>query len=815
MKGMTPMRIVYCNKYNFAFSGTEVYLFELMELMRSHGHEVALFSMTDPRGEPTRYDQHFVPAVDFKNPKSGPLGSAWQAPQSIYSRRARQKMRDMIRDFRPDVAHVRNIYHHLSPSILWELKAQGVPVVYHLNDFKMLCPSYNMVSHGRACERCHGGKFWNVVTQGCYSGPPGATLVLAAEAYLHKWMRTYESCVDHFLVPSAFVKEKLTENGWAAEKISVLPHFQNLPSEIATDPSPRASILYFGRLSTEKGLTDLLQAMQWIPDIKLQIAGEGPQRAELENLARDLNLANVEFIGQISQPELNTLISSSRFTVLPSRAYETLGKTILESYACGRAVVASDLGSRRELVRQNETGVLYPAGDIAQLARSISFLVAHPELSEKMGAAGRALVAKQHSPENHYVALSGLYDRMMQRSEKIVRPEIKSVTKTGVRVAFIGGRGVISKYSGIETYYEEVGKRLADMGHDVTVYCRSYFSPAQAEYKGMRLVRLPTIRSKHLETVVHTFLSTIHALFGDCDIVHYQCLGPALFSFLPRWFGKKTVVTVQGLDWQRRKWGRIASAVLRLGERASIKLPDTTMVVSRTLQEYYRSRYGAEAAYIPNGTTLRQPKTFGRLGGWGLEPGNYILFLGRFSPEKNCELLVQAYQQMDTPVKLVLAGGSSHSDSYVKRLRAQQSDRIRILDWVSGDALDELLTNAMLFVLPSDLEGLSLALLDAMGAGVCVLASDIPENRELVDGTGFTFRSSDRADLERMIRLLVSEPDIRKAAARKAKERVWSHYQWGKVAREVESQYLALTGRDTVKKPAASVQASDYRHRAA
>ena len=200
-----------------------------------------------------------------------------------------------------------------------------------------------------------------------------------------------------------------------------------------------------------KGLTDLLQAMQWIPDIKLQIAGEGPQRAELENLARDLNLANVEFIGQISQPELNTLISSSRFTVLPSRAYETLGKTILESYACGRAVVASDLGSRRELVRQNETGVLYPAGDIAQLARSISFLVAHPELSEKMGAAGRALVAKQHSPENHYVALSGLYDRMMQRSEKIVRPEIKSVTKTGVRVAFIGGRGVISKYSGSQT----------------------------------------------------------------------------------------------------------------------------------------------------------------------------------------------------------------------------------------------------------------------------------------------------------------------------------------------------------------------------
>src|SRR6185312_6009017 len=194
------------------------------------------------------------------------------------------------------------------------------------------------------------------------------------------------------------------------------------------DPSQGSPILYFGRLSAEKGLTDLLQAMQQIPQVKLQIAGEGPQRAELENLARELKLANVEFMGQISQPELNTLISSSRFTVLPSRAYETLGKTILESYACGRAVVASDLGSRRELVRENETGVLYPVGDVAQLAKSIAFLVAHPELSTKMGLAGRALVTRQHSPENHYFELTGLYDRLTQGSKERIRPVPKSVT---------------------------------------------------------------------------------------------------------------------------------------------------------------------------------------------------------------------------------------------------------------------------------------------------------------------------------------------------------------------------------------------------
>ena len=320
------MRILYCNKYNFAFSGTEVYLFEVMDLMRSHGHEVALFSMADPRGEPTKYDQHFVPAIDFKRAEPRILGSARRAAHAVYSRQARQKLREMVKAFRPDVAHVRNIYHHLSPSILWELKAQGVPVVYHLNDFKLLCPSYNMVAQGRACERCHGGKFWHVVTEGCYAGPPGATLVLAAEAYLHKWLRSYETCVARFLVPSRFVKQKLVENGWDAEKISVLPHFQNLPSHPAPAPLPDAPILYFGRLSAEKGLTDLLRAMQRLPAVPLCIAGDGPQRTELENLTRDLELANVEFVGRVAGAQINRLISASRFTVFPSRAYETLGK---------------------------------------------------------------------------------------------------------------------------------------------------------------------------------------------------------------------------------------------------------------------------------------------------------------------------------------------------------------------------------------------------------------------------------------------------------------------------------------------------------
>jgi len=802
------MRILYCNKYNFPFSGTEVYMFELMELMKAQGHEVALFSMADPRGQPTPYDEFFVPHVDFKKPGRGLFARAKLAAHAIYCTDARRRLRKLIAAFRPDAAHVRNIYHHLSPSILWELKARGVPVLYHLNDFKLLCPTYNMVAKGRVCERCRGGKFMHVMTEGCYTGPSGSALLLMAEAYFHRWVGTYQKCVDQFLAPSRFARDKLIQNGFGGNKITVLPHFQRLPLQAPPSSAPKAPILYFGRLSPEKGVTDLLQAMKHLPQVQLQIAGDGPQRFELENQARELQLKNVEFTGHVGGEVLQQMIAHSRFTVLPSRAYETLGKTILESYAWGRPVVASDLGSRRELVEQGETGVLFPAGNVQQLGKAIAFLVERPELTAQMGITGRRFVEAQHAPEAHYRALMRLYTQMRPWPGKAKKTAASGpIQNSPVRIAFIGGRGVVSKYSGIETYYEEVGKRLADTGHDVTVYCRSYFTPAQATHAGMRLVRLPTFRSKHMETFVHTWLSTIHAMFSGCDIVHYHAQGSALFSFFPRLVGKKTLVTVQGRDWQRKKWGRFASFTLRLGELASARLPNRTMVVSHALQQHYRIAYGVQTIYVPNGSIIRERVPPFQIPGWGLEPDNYILFLGRFSPEKNCHLLIEAYEKLDTRVKLVLAGGSSYTNSYIDQLRKHQSDQVLFLDWVYGPALDELLTNAALFVLPSDLEGLSLSLLDAMGAALCVLTSDIPENREVIQDTGFTFQPGDAADLARMLRLLLSDARARALAGRKAQARVREHYLWPGIAAQIAHAYLELANRTTVLSPhAAEIQ---------
>jgi glycosyltransferase involved in cell wall biosynthesis len=785
------VRILYCNKYSFPFSGTERYLFELMDLMRSRGHETALFSVAR-EGKRHPYDQHFVPQFDFKN------GNLWHAAKAgmraIYSWQARRCLRRMIREFKPDVAHVRNIYHHISPSILWELKAHGIPVIYHLNDFKLLCPSYNMVAHGNACEKCSEGSFWHVMTEGCYAGRRGASLVLAAEAYTHKWLGTYQNCVDQFIAPSQFVKQKLVEHGWNESKIEVLHHFQKLPGQLG-EPAKDSHVLYFGRLSPEKGIADLLEAMQYLPNVKLLIAGEGPQRDELQLRKQRLQFNNVEFLGHLQGEALQHAISSSLFTVLPSRAYETFGKSIVESYASARAVIASDLGSRRELVRDGETGLLYPVGNAKKLAEAIGCLTSYPDLAREMGMAGRELVRSRYTPEGHYSNLLFLYERLKKCPPDPIRSEAPATCSLATRplkIAFIGGRGVISKYSGIETYYEEVGKRLVELGHEMTIYCRTYFTPDVTTHQRMRIVRLPTIRTKHLETLVHTFLSTVHSMCSGYDIVHFHALGPALFSFLPRLAGKKTVVTVQGLDWQRKKWGRIASYVLRLGEKAAIAFPDKTIVVSRMLKDAYSSRHGRDTHYIPNGAVIRKGGSSSRLNKWGLQSGQYILFLGRFSPEKNCHLLIEAYERIETRVKLVMAGGASHSDAYIAELRAHSSENISLLDWVAGADLDELLLNATLFVLPSDLEGMSLALLDAMGAGICVLASDVPENREVVGDAGFTFVHGSVCDLERMIRFAIDNPVLRTAKAKLARRRITESYTWPLVAHAMETVYTGL-----------------------
>jgi len=262
-------------------------------------------------------------------------------------------------------------------------------------------------------------------------------------------------------------------------------------------------------------------------------------------------------------------------------------------------------------------------------------------------------------------------------------------------------------------------------------------------------------------------------------------------------FGKQTVVTVQGLDWQRAKWGWFARDCLKFAQWTSARFPNETIVVSRVLQDYYQSRYSKKTLLINNGTEIRECKGTQHLPALGLSPGGYVLFLGRFSPEKKCHLLIEAFEKIDAPFKLVLAGGSSHTDEYAAALCKHSSERILFLAWLSGEALQQVLANAALFVLPSDLEGLSLALLDAMGAGVCVLASDAKENLEAVGDTGFTFKRGDLIDLRRMLTCLLADDQLRASAGERARKRVREKFLWDDVVNDLAQLYTRMVKAET------------------
>jgi glycosyltransferase involved in cell wall biosynthesis len=368
-----------------------------------------------------------------------------------------------------------------------------------------------------------------------------------------------------------------------------------------------------------------------------------------------------------------------------------------------------------------------------------------------------------------------------------------------VKIAMIGQKGIPATYGGIERHVEEISSRLISRGHEVTVYCRMHYTRLRGHHRGVHLIRHPSIKTKHLDAISHCTLASVDSIFRGYDIVHFHALGPSILSWLPRLAGKKSVVTVHGLDWQREKWGRFARWFLRMCEKPAYRFPDRTIVVSRTLQEHFRVQHRTEPAFIPNGTPIPKPVRPNKLRRYGLDPQRFILFVGRMVPEKGCHYLVEAFNQIDTDLKLVLAGGSSFSDGYVDKLKraCNGNRRIVMMDYVYGDLLDELWSNAYLVVHPSVLEGLSIALLEAMSFGKCVLVSDIPENLEVVEDCAVPFRSKDIQDLRSKIEHLLAHPDVVTSYERRCGAHIRQNYSWEVVVDSLERLYRELLGEPT------------------
>lgn len=370
-----------------------------------------------------------------------------------------------------------------------------------------------------------------------------------------------------------------------------------------------------------------------------------------------------------------------------------------------------------------------------------------------------------------------------------------------LNIAMIGHKRIPSREGGIEIVVEELSIRMVQCGHHVTCFNRSGHHISGKEfdkskrldnYKGIKLKRVFTINCKGLAAVSSSIVAATEAAFGKYDVVHFHAEGPAFMCWLPKLFGKKIIVTIHGLDHQRAKWGRLASWYILRGEKSAVRFADEIIVLSSGIQNYFMEKYGRKTKFIPNGVNRPQKRTAEVIKTrWDLEPSGYILYLGRIVPEKGEKYLIEAFRQVKTNKKLVIAGGSSDTDMFMHELRemAKDDDRVIFTGFVQGQELEELYSNAYVYCLPSDLEGMPLSLLEAMSYGNCCLTSDIVECVEVVGNNAITFRKSDVNDLRDKIQMLCARPDVVQKFKDISEDYICRKYSWDDVVEKTIRLY--------------------------
>lgn len=364
-----------------------------------------------------------------------------------------------------------------------------------------------------------------------------------------------------------------------------------------------------------------------------------------------------------------------------------------------------------------------------------------------------------------------------------------------MKIAILGSRGIPVNYGGFETLAEEISARLAKRGHEVIVYCcKPYSRVAENSYKGVKRIVLPTIRTKTLEKPFFNLLSLFHVLMQKVDVALMLGVSISYSCFIPRMFGEKVAINIDGLEWQRKKWGRLIACCLRFSERMAGITADEVVTDARCIQEYYKNRYGKDTVYIAYGTDRIKYPPGETLRKIGVQSGEYILYVSRFEPENNPLLVREAYEEIENPSrKLVMVGDAPFADEYIRQVRNTRSRDIIFTGYLFGDEYKELLSNAYFYIQATEVGGTHPALLEAMGAGNCVLANDVPEHREVLGAAGVYYKGKE--DLRKKMTLLMNDRRIIEEKRAETLKIVEGTYSWEKVADEYEKLFQRMLGK--------------------
>jgi glycosyltransferase involved in cell wall biosynthesis len=416
------MKILLVSNFYYNRGGDCTYLFSLKKLLEEKGHKVSIFSMHHPQNIACEYSDYFVSYINYdEEVKSKSLGSGIKVlNRTVYSWEAKRKIEKLIQIEKPDIVHLQNIHHHITPSILYVFKKYNIPIIWTLHDFTLICPNTSFLAHGKICEKCKSIKYYWPPIIKCKKNSFGASAIAALETAAHRILKVND-LIDFFVTPSKFLMKKMSDYGFAEGRVVHLKSFVSSSDfnehEIFNDDY----YIYVGRISEEKGIKTLINAAAKVNTCKLKIAGTGPLENEMKSYVKSINANDkIEFLGYQEHSDVMRLLNNCRFAVLPSECYENFPYAVIEAFSCGKSAIGTRSGGIPEIIKSWETGLLFEPRDSDELSLKIKFFVTHPDKAEKMGKVAKTFVEKELNVEKHYQELIGIYERaILKKTVKV------------------------------------------------------------------------------------------------------------------------------------------------------------------------------------------------------------------------------------------------------------------------------------------------------------------------------------------------------------------------------------------------------------